>query len=462
LNRIATVENNLLRAVSIQDNHSPAITLTSQMQALNVPGVSIAVINDGEIAWAKGYGFKKTGADAPVTTETLFQACSISKAVTGAAVMLLVQRGLLGLDEDVNGYLTSWQVPENEFTQKKKVTLRRLLTHSAGLSLVGFPGHTRGGPVATVTQILDGIPPSNTGPVRVFIEPGTRYVYSGGGYTVIQQLMVDVTGKDFHDLLSELLFEPLSMQDSTFEQPLPQERWGQAAAGHTVDGDVMAGDWHVFPALAAAGLWTTPSDLARFAIGVQQAAAGLNNKVWSQETVRQMTSAHFANWGLGPGTGGEGEDAYFFHSGGNLGYRCEMTAFLYRGQGAVVMTNGDNGTNLSMQVIRAAAQAYDWPHYCPVTKTVLDLDLPAAEKLAGIYRSTDDPETQVELLLEDGRLFWVIPMLFPPKFQILPEAEDIFFDPENGYRFLFTKEANGRITVEAYMFDVVFRSEKVG
>lgn len=268
--RIARVENGLLPEILIAGREIKGSALADRMAALKIPGVSVAVIEDGKIAWAKGYGVLEAGSTTPVMPRTLFQAASISKSVAALGAMRLVEQGKLFLDEDVNARLATWKVPENDFTKAEKVTLKRLLSHTAGLTVHGFGGYAADKPVPSVPQILDGLKPANSAAVRADVVPGSLWRYSGGGFTVMQQLLVDVSGRPFPDLLSELVFKPLGMADSIYEQPLPSNRRGAAASGHDANGKLVPGRYHTYPEMAAAGLWTTPTDLARFLIEVRR------------------------------------------------------------------------------------------------------------------------------------------------------------------------------------------------
>src|SRR5205085_10557763 len=186
----------------------------------------------------KAFGITEAGGTTPVTTRTLFQAGSVSKPVAALGALHLVEERKLSLDEDVNRKLKSWKLPENEFTKEQKVTLRRIMSHSAGTTLHGFPGYTVGDPVPTLVQVLDGEKPANTQPVRVDIVPGSKWRYSGGGVLIEQQLMIDVSGKSFPQLMRENVFDKLGMKDSTFEQPLPASRVSSASSGNDITGKV--------------------------------------------------------------------------------------------------------------------------------------------------------------------------------------------------------------------------------
>jgi CubicO group peptidase (beta-lactamase class C family) len=285
------------------------------MELRHIPGLSIAIIQDGKIIRAKGYGVAERIGASPVTASTLFQAGSISKSVAALGALRLVEEGKLALDEDVNARLGTWKVPENAFTEKKKVTLRGILSHTVGLTVHGFPGYAVDGPVPTLVQVLDGAKPTNTAPIRVDILPGSKWRYSGGGYTVMQQVIIDVTGKPFPQFMHEAILAPLGMNESTYEQPLPSEKAKFTATGHARDRSPVKGRGHIYPEMAAAGLWTTASDLARFAIGVQEALAGKSDKTLSREMTRQMLTDQKDNDGLGVFLEGSGRTLRFKHNG---------------------------------------------------------------------------------------------------------------------------------------------------
>src|SRR6266849_6029464 len=268
------------------------------MNLYNVPGLSVAVIEDYKIAWTKCYGVTEPGGTVPVTPKTLFQAGSISKPVAAAGMLALVQEGKLSLDEDVNVKLKSWKVPENEFTKDQRVTLRRLASHSAGLTVHGFPGYDVDDKIPTLVQIFDGEKPANTAAIRVDFVPGSDERYSGGGITIEQQLMIDVSGKPFPELMKETVLDKIGMRHSSYEQPLPPASAAFTAGGTYGDGKLVHGKWHVYPEMAAAGLWTTPTDLAKFAIEIALSKQGKSNKVLTQKTAEEMLTMQSKNFGI--------------------------------------------------------------------------------------------------------------------------------------------------------------------
>jgi CubicO group peptidase (beta-lactamase class C family) len=317
------------------------------------------------IAKAKGYGVTSLEGGSPVTPETLFQAGSVSKPVTALGALRLVDQQKLTLDADVNDVLHTWHLPGNDLTAGNPVTLRRLLSHTAGLTVHGFPGYRADGPLPTLVQVLDGQPPANTKPIRVDLAPGSKWRYSGGGYIVVQQMMMDVSGRPFADFMWENVLEPLGMNASTFEQPLPAKYTALTATGHLPAGRPVPGRWHVYPEMAAAGLWTTPSDLARFAIALQKSFTGDTHPVLSPATARLMVTPEKGSYGLGFQISGRGPTEQFAHNGRDEGFDAILRAYRTTGLGAVVMININDDSSFQTRVLDAIAKEYHWPDYVP-------------------------------------------------------------------------------------------------
>ncbi|HKW35906.1 MAG TPA: serine hydrolase [Candidatus Acidoferrum sp.] len=345
--------------IPMGDKEPLRLSLAQLMDLYKVPALSIAVIEDYKIAWAKGYGTIGTGSSAPVTTKTLFQAGSISKPVAATGALYLVEHGKLSLDEDVNVKLKSWKVPENEFTKDQKVTLRRLMSHTGGLTVHGFPGYDVDERMPTLVQIFNGEKPANTAPIRVDVVPGTLERYSGGGVTIEQQLMMDVTGKAFPELLRETVLDKIGMTDSSYAQPLPAARASMTAIGTYSDGKPVHGKWHVYPEMAAAGLWTTPTDLAKFAIEIANSRHGKSNHVLSQKMTEEMLTPVMQGAGLGFFVEKE-NPGQFGHNGADEGFQALLTMNSETGKGVAIMADSDNGITAASYVLRRLAQEYAW------------------------------------------------------------------------------------------------------
>ena len=352
----ALVESALLSTVTTRGEPVARPSLADRMAELGVPGVSVAVLVDGKIAWARGYGLADVESGRPVTPNTLFQAASISKPVAALAALRLVESGRVDLDGDVNAHLTSWRVPGNEFTEGAPVTLRGLLTHRAGLTVWGFPGYGPDERAPDGPGVLDGR--GNTDPVRVYKAPGESWRYSGGGYTVMQQLVVDVHGAPFAAVMREEVLDPIGMSRSTYEQPISPERQDDIATGYRADGERVPGGWHTYPEQAAAGLWTTPSELALYARDMQRAWRGESDLVLGEALAREMLTPDADDWGLGPAISEDGER--FRHGGSNQGFRCTFAAYIEGDDGVFVMTNSDSGGELAAEIAITVAHAYGW------------------------------------------------------------------------------------------------------
>jgi CubicO group peptidase (beta-lactamase class C family) len=323
---------------------------------------------------------------------------------------------------------------------KEKVTLKRLLSHSAGLTVSGFVGYPAKAPVPTLLQVLDGQQPANSEPIRVDVVPGTIWRYSGGGYTVMQQLLMDVTGRPFPPLLADLVLQPIGMKDSTYEQPLPEARRAAAASGHLTNGGLLSGRYHTYPEMAAAGLWTTPTDLARFLIEIQQALQG-RSRILTPGMARQMVTVQKGSSGLGLALVGSGPWARFGHGGSNAGFKCQMTAFVEGGRGAVIMTSGDQGGRLAGELLRAVAVEYEWPSFRPRQKYVVTIEPAALAPLAGRYELR--PGRVVTVALEGGTLFVIDGQ---ERIELFPESATRFFDLVEERELEFVKGPDGAVT----------------
>ena len=330
------------------------MSLKEAMSLLNVPAVSLALIDQDRIEFARAYG-------AGTTPETLFQAASLSKFVTAVGAMRLVDAKQIGLDEDVDTRLTSWSVPDNDFDKDHPVTLRGLLSMTAGIAVPGFPGYAVGQPLPDLKHILDGIPPATSPPVTVVAVPGSHYQYSGGGYEIVEALVQDVGHAPFPEVMQDLVFEPAGMTSSTFDQPLSEHREAEAAVGHLGDGKEVPRRWRIVPERAAGGLWSTPSDLANLLILVGRAWRGESRLFLAPETARDIfTRQNGGPYGLGAAIADDEGAPVVLKRGQNVGYQAYLVLLPGRGQGLVVMTNSDNGSILAEALIRRAAELYGW------------------------------------------------------------------------------------------------------
>lgn len=355
------VENNIYRIDKNGKSDSLATTIESRMKELNIPGVSIAVFDNNEILWAKGYGKKNKETGTEVNENTIFQAASISKPFASVAAFKLIEDGKVSLNENVNLKLKRWQVPDNEFTRTEKVTPSRIMSHTSGLSTYGFQGYKKRDSIPSLVEILQGSKKTNSEPVRVVQKPGESELYSGGGMEVLQMLLEDVSQKEFPLLLEDLVLKPIKMNNSTFVYPLPDKLDSLTANGYDENGKIIEGGYHIYPEKAAAGLWSNPTDLALFMIALGKSYRGEDNSLLKQESAKTMMTRVPGAGGIGIGIDGKGNAFRFRHTGGNAGFVCYAVSFADIGRGAVIMTNSDNGFPLIHEIIRAISKEYNWP-----------------------------------------------------------------------------------------------------
>jgi len=403
---VKEVETGLTTQVYIAGDSTWSIE--ERMEHYGIPGVSIAVIHNGEIAWTKGYGVVDKESKVPVTEQTLFQAAATSMPVTAYGALRLVEQNKLGLDANINSYLKSWKVPENEFTKEKKVTIRNLLNHSAGIHPRGTGSYSINKKIPTLVEILSGTFPATNEPITVNKEPGESVRFAYASYVPIQQMMLDVEGKTFPEIMHELVLKPLEMNNSTFNQVLTAEQLTTAATGYLTDGSMVKGRRYINPSMASNGLWTTAEDYAKFITNVQQTLKGKSAKGLSKDMTALMGmpygvsgSGWSATLGLGFQLFNKNGEIYLRHHGWNRGFYAEIMAHRDNGYGVVVMTNS-TFPEFNAEVIRSVAQTYNWDKYVPVYEKI-EIEQSSVDEITGRYQSDD---VIIEIYQKDNELFY--------------------------------------------------------
>lgn len=338
-------------------------SLKSVMRIYHVPVVGYAIINGNKIVAAKTLSIDP---NIKVTKHSLFQAASISKSVSAYGALILVEKKKLKLDNAANSYLVNWKIPANKFNRDDPVTLKQLLNMTSGLSVSGFAGYSQGERLPSLINILDGTPPANNAPIRVFYTPGSHYFYSGGSFQVLQQLIVDQSHQKFNQFMFHQVLKPLHMKDSLYQYPLPSILHKKVIPGFWSDGKMLKGGWNNYAIAASGGLWSTPTDLAKFAINIVRSYQGKSSALISKSMAQRMLKrGQHTDFGLGVVINGHGRSLNFRKNGHNFGYHCQLLMFPNTGQGIVMMTNSENGMDVINYMIPVIVHNYHMPRYFP-------------------------------------------------------------------------------------------------
>ncbi len=439
LAKIQEVENNVTGSLLINGEKPP--TILDRMAKYNVKGISIAVISNYQVVWAKGYGWADEGEKRRVTPETLFEPGSISKSLNAVGVLKLVQDKKIDLNEDINTYLRSWKFPYDTVSHGKKITVANLLSHTAGLTVHGFPGHPITGPTPTLLQVLDGIKPSYTPAVRSAFEPGLRFQYSGGGTSISQVILTDIVQQPYDQWMYENVLKPIGMTHSTYAQPPAENLRHLCATAYNRDGQPLKGKFHVYPEQAAAGLWMTPTDLCQYIIDMQLAYKGKPSKVLSPEMVK-LHLTPYIDKNAAMGTFLEDKDGalYFQHSAGNDGFSGIFYGSLQDGYGVAVFQNSDNYPILR-EVVNSVAKAYNWKNFytAPAQKSAIQVP----EKLLKTYEGLYFFEGEFAAVgKKDNAYHFYADGTFAKMYFTTPES---FFNEEFRAVKTFTKDSKGMV-----------------
>ena len=439
--KIKQAESNLVGTIQIAGD-APK-TLQQRMAEDKIKGLSLAVIENYQVVWAKGYGWADDSLKVPVTTQTLFQAASISKSLNSVGVLQLVQDKKLGLHSDINTYLASWKFPYDSLSKGKTISVANLLSHTGALTVHGFAGYEQGVPTPSIEQILDGKKPANSPAVRSMYEPGARSEYSGGGITISQLIVTDITHERYADYMKKRVLMPLGMTLSTFSQPPLDVNPSLLASGYSVEGKRLPGKYHIYPEQAAAGLWTNPTELAKYIIETQLAYEGKSSKVLDPQTTRlRLTPYHDNSAALGVFITGNDSTKYFGHGGANEGFRCQYYGSMEGGNGIVIMVNSDNGQILQ-ELVNSIAKVYGFAGLAfTTTKSVVRVEDSVLESYTGQYSLT--PTFIITLSREGNQLY--AQATGQPKFSIYPEATNRFFTKSFPAEFEIVKNAAGEVT----------------
>ena len=424
---ISVIENSLFQQVQINGDSLQKFSIQERMDFYKVPGVSIAIVENKKLKWAKGYGYANIKTREKINTNTLFQAGSISKPLAALSILKLYENDSLKLNKDINYYLKYWKITDRKFTKKQKVTLERLLSHTAGINIHGFPGYQQKEKTPTIIDVLNG--EGNTGRIVVETIPGSTWKYSGGGYIIAQKVVEDITNKSFNRYMLDNILLPMGMKNSTYQKLTPENSQTNISSGYNSDGKVIDGLWHNYPEKAAAGLWTTPKDLALYCIKIQEIISGKKNEILKKRTLKKMFIKHKNNWGLGPALREENGSLIFEHTGKNAGFTNEMIANAEKGYALIIMTNSDNGKNLISEIKNAIFKYYKWSRTNFQTVDTLSLSNRILKKYVGKYE-LKEYNLIFDVQIKNNQLY--IPNTPLGDFNLLSLTETEFIDKNTG------------------------------
>ncbi|WP_158542201.1 serine hydrolase domain-containing protein [Pedobacter chinensis] len=455
------VENNLteVRAIIFEDSLVQQYNILDRMRFYKVPSVSIAVIHNGIIEWAKAYGYADIEHKTVADTNTIYQVASISKSVNALGIMKLVEQNKLSLSKDIREYLKTWKFPDNELSYGKTITLKNLLSHTAGLSVRGFVGYPTSDLIPSINQILNGEKPANNEPVKPIYSPGSHYQYSGGGSTVIRKILDDNISSNYEQLMQGLVLEPLKMGNSTFSQPLAA-KYTNYAVGYDKEMKPLKGGYYVYPEQTAGGLWSTATDIAKFILEIQRSIKGGKNAFLSKNLISEMLTPVMENYGYGIGIEQKGGEKYFWHEGESYGYRSIYYGSFTSGNGVAILTNAypENGRPFVIEVLNSVATAYGWKEfYNPIKKKLINVPEEIINKYVGEYFS-ENPAIKISISKDKEYLT----LTARQTEQLYPVEVDTFFlasspsdkcvfssSKNNGVIDTFQVVQNGKVVVDA-------------
>ncbi|MDC6350111.1 serine hydrolase [Zeaxanthinibacter sp. PT1] len=429
-------------------------TIPQAMGRYQVAGVSMAFVNKGKLQWTKSYGYASLEDSTLISPATVFAGGSLSKPITAIAALSMVEGGLMPLDENVNTILKDYQLPENSYTVKEKITLRRLITHKAGIKNELWASYFPNEAVPSLTAMLSGTPPSMNQPVEVIAVPGSREQYSNPGYSVIQKILEDVSGQSFDDIIQERIFSAAGMSSSTMQQPIPESLAQKRATGYDKDG--LPYPYKLFPFKAAGGIWTTPEDMAKFMIAIMDDYHKDSRKLLSRKMAKTVFDSSTGRLGFTKEI--KDDQILFDHWGSNAGFSCYMVGHLDKEQGVVIMTNSDRGFDLLAAIARSVAMEYQWGFLEPEIYNPIEIQAGVLKDYTGTFSDKKPGGMHMEFQMRNSALYI---STASQDHKLIPVTNSKFISAEDNHAYEFIRDENNvikwvRITEEnGYNFDLL-------
>lgn len=416
-------------------------SITDKMSDYQIPAVSLAIINNGEIEWSDIYKNPDFTGEQHLDSVSLFQAASLSKPVTFFAALRMHAAGEIDLDQNIQDYLKEFVLPEGKQTAENPVTFRNIFSHTSGINSGGYLGYEQGLLLPSDLDILKGGAGVNSPAIQVVMPPNETLAYSGGAYTLAELALQDLFEDEFENIMKKWILEPVGMKYSEFTQPLHDSISKQVAKAYSSSGKPIEGGWRNYPEQAAAGLWSNATDMARFLTEIYKAYHG-KSAVFSQSDIQTIISHERDGHVYGFLLNQVGDDVSITHYGGNAGYRTGMTISLKSGNGMVYLINSDNGGDLGNELLLSASQVYNWKHFKQTEVQRGQVNSERLKRLAGLYKWNNQIELTITFNEVDNNISLHFPNGDAYKLIAIVGDELEFVHSNTGVKIAFLREDN--------------------
>lgn len=390
-----------------------SLNIEQQLIDHNLAGFSLVVFENYEIVYSNQFGVKSVISNEKIDEQTAFSTASIAKPITALLCHILEEKGFINLDDPIDNYLKRWHLPKSPYAENNNPTWKQFLNHTAGTSQHGFADFYEGDEIPTIKQSLLGQIPRYDKPIEFLFTPGTSWQYSGGGYVIIQMALEDKMNKSIAQLAQEHIFLPLDLKNTTMIQPSEKGFLTNVALVHDKENKVIKTGLPITPQVGPSGLWSTPSDLAKLTIEIQNALRKKNNKVISHSIANKITEVTalknaVGGWAYGPQRSfGYNNYDWIRCGGSNTGVGGEIFATMTDGNGWIYMANGEKPNRFPVfnQVQTKLLALTDWKKTLP-SEDIQEIPLETREKLIGNYNDfLFGVGMKVKIVEKEGRIF---------------------------------------------------------
>lgn len=434
------LENQIIGKVKFLEEPENFSTIVNEMTEYKIPALSLAIINDGKIEWTNTYQ-NPSFSEQNLNNSSIFQAASLSKPVTFFAALRMHTAGKIDLDENIENYLESYQLPQGKQTVENPVTFRNIFSHTSGITSGGYQGYGSHHTIPTDVAVLKGSKGVNSPAIEVISTPNKVLAYSGGGYTLAEVALQDIFKDDFSNSMNQWILQPIGMENSEFTQPLQPSDSSKVAKGYTSNGVVLDGGWRNHPEQAAAGLWSNATDMATFLIEIYKGYQG-QSSIFSKSEIESILSHERDGHIYGFIVNKTDTGFAITHYGGNAGYRTGMTIDLNTGKGLVYLINSDNGGALGNELLLSASQVYRWNHFKRISAKRNQLNSEVLKKLIGKYKWNSQVELSIRYDDETNLFSLHFPNGDTYELISIKDEELSFINPNTGVNVKFLKSSN--------------------